>query len=247
VPEPFLLDPKNADFAAGRSRALSYSGSRLLDVSGLCFCAFGSIFIAFVGREWRHYFELRARGKDVVGRVLELEKRYDEGTSYMMRFAYQPPGQPELSGRVQITQDAYDVHRKGGPVAVRYSPARPEIARPSGAAWHGGWGLLAMTGFLLLWHALPAALMIFGLIEARRRALMAREGVVLPATAVKVSCEYDSDNDLQLKIRFRFQPPDSHAVEDEASALRNDLKKGQVPREGAALRVAYARGKHLLL
>lgn len=245
--EPFLLDPAHRAYAEGRAKTLRPRGWLIALVFAVGFLGAGSIFVVWLGREWWTFARLKLHGADAVG-VVTLLKHYKDtdNDSHRAEYAFEV-GSDRYSGGGQIRGATYAALREGGPIHVRYLPSDPTVSRSEGAAWQGSFALGIMTAFMAVWLAIPLALLYGVVTGLSLRARLTRDGTLVRGRILDVKVEYDSDNDLNLTLRYSFQPPLAPAAEGTASAVRNDLKRGAVPRAGAEVLVLCTTHEHLVL
>ena len=251
TPEPFLLNVKNADFVLGQGPKPTTRGIGCLILFCSVFLMFGIPFFGFVGREWYIWGRLHVDGVETEGVVTALEDHSDsEGSSYQLGYSFQLPGgkgTEEFRQRHQIGGKEYSRLSIGGPATVMYSKSDPTYSRAAGAPWQRIMPMLAMTGFLAVWSAIPLWLLVATIrVRAKERQLVAKS-TIIPGQIVAIRQKTDSDGDLKIEIDYVFTDPDGRREQATASNIRNDLKTVGVPVVGTSVRVLFASGKNFEL
>jgi hypothetical protein len=134
---------------------------------------------------------------------------------------------------------------EGQSLTVRYALRDPAIAtiQPGRIG-----GLLALTGFGLVWNGFVFSISWFLVCEVRKRRRLAQRGQRIAAEILRCSDGCDSDGDFVLEVRFGFRSPQTGAwIEGKDSQTRKDLVGKPLPLLGTPVQVLYLDDETYLL
>lgn len=236
--QPFLIDPENAELAAGRVQTVPSGQSGCMLVFFSFFLIVGAPFFYLTGRGLHDWWRLR-QAPAVQATVLSHETDDSgDGTSYYLRYTYEIPGPVRLERREQVGRKGYLASPPGTVLRVRYDPRRPDRAQSAHAYMSGFKSLALMALFLLLWAAAPAVFWLSSAKDLRRRWRLSRGAVRLQGRIVGARLEPDSDGDPWLHVDYHAISPGGKPISGEVKVARKDLK--EAPRPGTLLTVLYA-------
>lgn len=243
---PFLIDPGNADLAAGRVQKVPAGQSGCLLVFFSFFLVVGAPFFYLTGRGLHDWWRLR-QAPSVEATVLDRETDDSgEGTAYYLRYAYEIPGPVRLERREQVGRKGYRASPPGTVLRVRYDPRQPDRAQSEHSYMSGFKSLGLMAVFLLVWASAPVVFWLSSAKDLLRRWRLSRGAVRLQGRIVAARLEPDSDGDPWLSVDYHALSPAGGALQGKVKVSRKDLT--EAPRPGTELVVLYADdGTHLAL
>jgi len=232
----FLLDPDNEPFATGASRKLPASGQGCILLFLSIFVLAGLFIAADVIRRWVHVAILSTDYAETQGQVLGREIKDDDGATFYVTYRFVADDQVHTI-RENVEKAVYYSAEEGQELTVRYSPADPSIATM--APGRVG-GLLAITGFCVLWDGTVFVISALVLREVLERRKLARHGQRLVGEILRSSGHRDSDGDFMLSLGYGFRSPlTGTRMEGTNSQVRKDLEDGPLPPPGTPVHVLY--------
>jgi hypothetical protein len=240
----FLLDPGNEPFATGASPKLPAGGQGCLLLFMSLFVLAGLVIAGDMIRRWTHVLILHVSYAEVEGRVIGRWIESDEGATYYVTYRFVANDQIHTVEEA-VAKATYHSVEEGQRHTVRYAKRDPSIAtiQPGRIG-----GLLALTGFCLVWDGLVFSFSWIVLREILKRRRLARRGQRIVGEIVRCSDDRDSDGDLLLKVKFAFRSPYSGMwIEGKDSQTRKDLKGKLLPAPGTPVHVLYLDDKTYLM
>ncbi|MGD8475062.1 MAG: DUF3592 domain-containing protein [Anaerolineae bacterium] len=240
----FLLDPENEAFATGTSSTLPAGGQGCLLLFLSIFVVAGLLITYDIVRRWAHVVILNVSHTETQGQLVERWIESDEGATYYVMYRFVAN---DLAYTVEeaVAEATYHSVEEGQLLTVRYALSDPNIAtiQPGRIG-----GLLALTGFGLVWDGLVFSFSWLLLREVLKRRKLARRGQRIAGEIVRCSGERDSDGDFALEVRFGFRSPHTGAwIEGKDSQTRKDLEGKALPSPGTPVHVLYLDEKTYLM
>lgn len=240
---PFLWEPNNADFAAGRSRQLAGNGfffTMLWIVVPLFIFGLGCL--GWMGRTWASYYALRYGGVTIEAQVDALwMAAVDDGELPKVRYSFQP-----LDGSAARTAEdtvTFQEHRKlhtGGPLKVVYRRSNPDHSRWADANLL--FSPLFWTVFSLGFSGISGVLLAVVLRMLRQRQRLAQHGQLLSGTVVSAEKSKDSEGVPQLRLSYEFTSPGSSTtVSGTQTRGGSAMAKIEAPAPGTPVSIVYLR------
>jgi hypothetical protein len=232
----FLLDPDNEKFALSKSSRLPAGGQGCTLLFLSVFVLAGLFFAVEIARQWVHFAILSTSYAETQGQVLGRRIESDDGATYYVTYRFVANDRGHTVEE-SVAKSTYYSVEEGQVLTVRYARGDPAISTIEPG--HVG-GLLALTGFCLIWNGIvfPVAWLLVR--EVLRRHKLARDGQKITGEIVHCSGGRDSDGDFELAVRFGFRSPQSGArIEDKDSQIRKDLKDKPLPPPGTPVQVLY--------
>lgn len=240
VSPEFLLDPRNADFLAGKtSRPAADEAAATFTLIGrviLLFAVLAGLICAF---KLYQRAEMLQVGVTTVGQVVERQVvKGRRGPRYRLDVTYRPTtGGQSLRGVLMVSRQAYETHPALSAIGVRYLPARPDtVVHEDGfQASPVGRAPLPWIAFLLL---LAVGTLGYG---AWLRGKDARFGVgcqVLPGTVLR-SWGESTGSGYWLHVRYEIEAPGAGPVSGTSRSVRSDLANKRTPERGTRVAIVY--------
>ncbi|MEJ2212375.1 MAG: DUF3592 domain-containing protein [Anaerolineae bacterium] len=241
----FLLDPDNEPFATGASRRLPAGGQGCVLLFLSIFVLVGLFMAADITRRWVHVAMLNTDYAEAEGQVLGREIEDDEGATYYVSYRFVANDQVHTI-RENVEKGVFHSMEEGQSATVRYAPRHPGIATI--APGRVG-GLLALTGFCVLWDGTVFVISALVLREVLQRRKLARHGQRLVGEVLRSSGHRDSDGDFVLALGYGFcSPLTATRIEGSNRQVRKDLEHGPLPQAGTPVHVLYLDDeRHMVL
>jgi hypothetical protein len=241
----FLLDPDNKPFATGASHRLPAGGQGCVLLFLSIFVLAGLFMAAEVARRWAHVAILSTNYVETEGQVLGREIQDDDGATYYVTYRFVANDQVHTI-RESVEKTVFHSLEEGQSATVRYAPRDLSIATI--APGHVG-GLLALTGFCLLWDGTVLVISAVMAREILKRRKLARHGQRIMGKILRSAGHRDSDGDFVLDLEFHFRSPQTGDwIEDSESHIRKDLEDEPLPPAGTPVHVLYLDDEtHLVL
>ncbi|MEW5850746.1 MAG: DUF3592 domain-containing protein [Myxococcota bacterium] len=242
---PFLLDPVNEEYLAGKRPAPMVGGPGCAPVLTALFLVAGLVFGAVVGERWWEWFQLKAFAQSTQGVVTSRRTTLvTRGPGFYVSYRYDVAGKSHETSQ-PVPPALHDVIPEGTQVEVRYSTRDPAVAELARDARHGGVTLLIITLLFPIWLLLPSGLLVlFALQFRRRRALLRGQritGEVVTCTGTPTGAELGVD------VTYRFTTPEGETRTERAFLRRKDLTPQTLPAPGTPVVVLYAGRTNFLL
>jgi hypothetical protein len=168
----------------------------------------------------------------------------DEGATYYITYRFVADDRGYTVEEV-VGKATYYSLEEGQSLTVRYARRAPAIAtiQPGRIG-----GLLALTGFCLVWNGFVFPISWLSAREVHKRRKLARRGQRIAGEVVHCSGGWDSDGDFVLEVRFGFHSPQTGAwIEGKGSQMRKDLDGEPLPPPGTPVHVLYLDDKTYLI
>jgi hypothetical protein len=240
----FLLDPDNEPFAVGASQKLPAGGQGCILLFMSIFVLAGLFMAVEIVRQWAHVVVLNISYAEIEGQVVDRWIESDEGASYYVTYRF------VADDRVYTVEEAvakatYHSVEEGQFLTIRYAQRDPNVAtiQPGRIG-----GLLAITGFGLVWNGLVFSFSWLLLREILKRRKLAQGGQRIAGEIVGCSGDRDSDGDFVLEVRFGFRSPLTGMwIEGKDSQTRKDLEGKPLPPPEMPVHVLYLDDKTFLM
>lgn len=242
--KPFLLDPDNELFAIGASPKLPVGGRGCILLFMSIFVLAGLLIAGDLARRWVHVVMLSTGYAETRGQVVSRRIESDEGATYYVTYHFVAGDQAYTVEEV-VEKTTYHSVEEGQSLTVRYARHSPTIAtiEPGRIG-----GLLALTGFCLVWNGIVLTISWLLVREVRKRRRLARNGQWLSGEIARCTSHLDSDGDFVLDVTFRFRSPQTGMwIEAKDSQLRKDLKGEPLPPPGTPVHVLYLDDKRYMM
>jgi len=242
--EFFLLDPDNEPFVTGASSRLPIGGRGCILLFMSIFVLAGLLIAGDIARQWLHFAMLSTDYAETQGQVIGRRIESDEGATYYVTYRFVAGDRTHAVEEV-VEKTTYHSVEEGQSLTVRYARRSPTIAtiEPGRIG-----GLLALTGFCLVWNGLVFAISWLLAREVHKRRRLASNGQRISGEIVHCSSHLDSDGDFVLDARFRFRSPQAWVwIEGKGSQLRKDLKGEPLPPPGTPVHVLYLDDKRYMM
>ncbi|MFN2292296.1 MAG: DUF3592 domain-containing protein [Anaerolineae bacterium] len=242
--EFFLLDPDNEPFARGVSRNLPAGGLGCVLLFLSLFVAAGLFVIFDAARQWVEFAVLSTAHAETEGQVVGRRIESDEGASYYVTYRFVADDRVH---RIEesVTRGTFHSVDQGDSVTVRYALRNPSIntIEPGRIG-----GLLAITGFGLVWNGIVLFFTQTLVREVLRRRTLARKGKRIVGEVLLCSIRRDGDGDLVLELGFGFRSPQTGAwIEASDSQLRKDLVGKPLPPTGTPVHVLHSNDSQYIV
>lgn len=240
----FLLDPDNEPFATGASSTLPAGGQGCILLFMSIFVLAGLFMAVEIVRQWAHVVILTTSYAEVQGQVVDRWIESDEGATYYVTYRFVANDQV-YTVEEAVAKATYHSVEEGQSLTVRYARSYPSIAtiQPGRIG-----GLLALTGFGLVWDGLVVSFAWLLVRKIRKRCRLARRGQRIAGEVLSCASDRDSDGDLLLKVRFGFRSPQSGKwIEGKDSQTRKDLEGKPLPSPGTPVHVLYLDDKTYMM
>jgi hypothetical protein len=240
----FLLDPDNESFAVGASQELPAGGQGCVLLFLSIFVLAGLFMAGDIVRRWAQVVILNISYAEVEGLVVDRWIESDEGASYYVTYRF------VANDRVYTVEEAvvkatYHSVEEGQFLTIRYAQHDPSIAtiQPGRIG-----GLLAITGFGLVWNGLVFSFSWLLLGEILKRRKLTQRGQRIAGEIVGCFGDRDSDGDFVLEVRFGFRSPQTGTwIESKDSQTRKDLEGRPLPPPGTPVHMLYLDDKTYLM
>jgi hypothetical protein len=240
----FLLDPENEAFATGANSTLPAEGQGCLLLFLSIFVVAGLLITYDIVRRWAHVVILNVSYTETQGQVVERWIESDEGSTYYVMYRF-VANDHAYTVEEAVAEATYHSVEEEQSLTVRYARSDPSIAtiQPGRIG-----GLLALTGFCLVWDGLVFSFSWLLVREILKRRKLARRGQRITGEIVRSSSDRDSDGDFTLEVRFGFHSPHTGAwIEGKDSQTRKDLEGKPLPPPGTPIHVLYLNDKTYLM
>jgi hypothetical protein len=234
--ELFLLDPDNESFVAGTSPRLPAGGQGCILLFMSLFVLAGLFIAADLVRRWTHLVILNISYAETQGQVVRRRIESDEGATYYVTYRFVADDRA-YTVEESVEKGTYHSVEEGQPLTVRYAPSDPDIATVQPCRIGG---LLALTGFGLVWNGFVFSISWLLMREVRKRRRLARRGQRFEGEIVRCSGSRDSDGDFELTVRYGFRSPQTGTwIEGKDSHVRKDLAGQPLPPPGTRVQMLY--------
>ena len=255
VAPPFFLNPKNADYAAGKRKSIA-SQWLSLAIVGLVLAAVAIAIAAYMFIDARQRDTLIATGEvargTLTGGYYTTGSR--SGNTYYMEYIYPLADDTELTGKQQISSSHYFALKTGERVEVRYDPKNPSdhvvVGKHADSTERDIFPIIAAGS-----SAIGVVLLAFAVFFNAREQRLHKGGKLITGELVNVVPQWYRGS-LSLQAQYKFISPETgEVITRKHTTPRNDLrqrtnligwkiKDGVIPYPGTPVMVLYANPKN---